>query len=659
MSDPIDPSAPRNEVEPPELPKTGALITLAVGVVVIGALYVGRDVLIPITLSVLLSFLLAPIVSLLRRAFFGRRVPAVLATVILALALSLGIGAVIGTQVASLGPELPYYEAILEGKVSAVEHAAGGELSAVEKRIQVALERPSAPGPPAAGLARPQGTAQNPVTVRVEPPPPSPFDLARQFLGPVVAPIGTGALVLVITVFVLLQQEDLRDRVIRLFGASDLHRTTLALNDAARRLSRYFLAQATINACFGLVISVGLFLIGLPSPAIWGLIAGLMRFVPYVGVPLAAILPVTLAAAVDPGWGTALWTVALFFCVEAAVGQAIEPLAYGRSTGLSPVSVMIAAVFWTWIWGPIGLLLSTPLTLCLVVLGRHVERLEFLDVLLGDRPALSPTETLYQRMLADDPDEAATQAEQLLRERPLAAYYDEIVLRSLKMAADDAARGVLIRERQAQMRSAICGLVADLEDHEDVGPEKRPEVPAGPAAEPSLAERVSVAVPAPARLPPGWNAAQPVLCVGGRTALDDAAAAMVAQLLRKQGLGARCEKNSAVSRERIAWLDLAGVGAICVSYMAATGSPAHLRYLLRRLRVRAPRAVIVLGLWQGSEPPPPERDLQGIIGPDAIAGTLREAVALVLEAAAGEPLKNLPGAQPGAGAPAPAAAGFA
>ena len=265
--------------------------------------------------------------------------------------------------------------------------------------------------------------------VEVHEPDPTPMQLAERIITPIVDPLSTTVIVLIVTIFVLLQREDLRDRLIRLFGSSDLHRTTTAMNDAARRLSRYFLIQLGINATFGLIIGIGLFVIGVPSPLLWGTVGLLLRFVPYIGAPLAAVLPLALAGAVSPHWSMMLWTAGLFAATEAIMGQVVEPLLYGRSTGLSPFSVVVSATFWTWLWGPIGLILSTPLTLCLLVLGRHVERLEFLDVILGDRPALTPVESFYQRMLAGDPDEAHDQAEVLLRDRPLSSYYDEVALK--------------------------------------------------------------------------------------------------------------------------------------------------------------------------------------------------------------------------------------
>ena len=262
---------------------------------------------------------------------------------------------------------------------------------------------------------------------------------------PVLGPLETTVIVIIVAIFVLMQRDDLRDRFIRLVGSTDLHRTTTAMDDAGKRLSRYFVSQLGVNACFGLVIGVGLWLIGVPAPALWGVLAGLLRFVPYVGALLAAVAPLALAAAIDPGWRTTIYVALLFVTIEPLTGYVVEPLLYGHSTGLSPMSVIVAAVFWTWMWGPVGLILSTPLTLCLVVLGRHVKSLEFLDVLLGDRPALSEADRFYQRALANDPDEALDQAEKMLADRSLVDYYDSVVLPALKLAAHDEARGTITR----------------------------------------------------------------------------------------------------------------------------------------------------------------------------------------------------------------------
>jgi hypothetical protein len=466
----------------------------------------------------------------------------------------------------------------------------------------------------------------------------TPLELAQRFLLPALEPVATMFITFIVVIFILMQRQDLRDRMIRLFGSDDLHRTTVAMDDAARRLSRYFLTQLALNSSFGVVIALGLWAIGVPSPILWGVFAAIMRFVPYVGSFVAGALPVALAVAVDPGWAMALWTLALFAVLEPIMGHVVEPLAYGQSTGLSPFAVVIAAIFWTWIWGPIGLLLATPLTVCLVVLGRHVERLEFLDVLFGDRPALTPIENFYQRMLAGDPDEAMEHAEQLLKERSLSSYYDEVALKGLQLAATDSSRGVLTPHQLERIKGAVLGLVADLDDHQDADPVP-PEDEDGPAAPPQsereLPKQPAVIenAPEPRQLAPEWQVEHPVLCIAGRGPLDEASSSMLAQLLGKHQLGARVVPHEAVSRSNIIGLDVTGVAMVCISYLEITGSPAHLRYLLRRLRQKLPKAPILVGLWPQGDAVLSDEALRSVIGADYYVTSLREAVEACLKAA--------------------------
>ena len=444
MSESIRPSAREPAgVVPADSPGLTTLVGLAVSVIVVAGLYFGREVLIPITLSVLLSFILAPLANLIRMIGVGR-----LASVFLAVGLALGVvlalSGLIGAQVADLAEQTPQYQQAIRTKIETARSLTLDKISSAFRNLGRQLE-PSVIAPKAENnrASKTSDPDQTLLPVEVHQPAPSPLEFAESVVAPIVSPLSTIGIVFIVAIFVLLQRQDLRDRLIRLFGTRDLHRTTVAMDDAADRLSRYFLTQLAINAAFGVIIGLGLLIIGVPSPALWAGLSTLLRFVPYIGALLAAMLPMALAAAVDPGWTMLFLTAALFIVVEGITGQAIEPLLYGHSTGLTPVSVVVAAIFWTSIWGPIGLILSTPLTLCLVVLGRHVDRLEFLDVLLGDRPALTPIENLYQRLLAGDPDEALDQAEQLLKERSLCSYYDEVVIPGLRLAATDVDRAVL------------------------------------------------------------------------------------------------------------------------------------------------------------------------------------------------------------------------
>jgi predicted PurR-regulated permease PerM len=629
MADDVTERRPAS-VPPAETPGLSGLLTLAVGVVVVAGLYLGRTVLIPITLAVLLSFLLAPLVNLLRRIRLGR-VPSVLVAVLLALSIILAAGTLIGSQLADLVDEVPQYAMTIRGKVDAVQKFALSRAGPLMSRLGQQLNPPPPPPPKSRNAAD-----QKPMAVEIQQPEPTPVQLAERIIAPIVDPLSTTAIVLIVAVFVLLQREDLRDRLIRLFGSSDLHRTTAAMNDAARRLSRYFLSQLGVNAAFGLITGLGLLVIGVPSPLLWGAIGTLLRFVPYIGPPLAAIFPLALAAAVSPGWSMMLWTAGLYVGVEGIIGQVIEPLLYGHSTGLSPFSVIVSATFWTWLWGPIGLILSTPLTLCLVVLGRHVERLEFLDVLLGDRPALTPVESFYQRMLAGDPDEAHSQAEHLLRDRPLSSYYDEVALKGLRLATVDAARGVLTGMQLDRIKEAIQNLIDDLDEHEDREPKLK-----GTAEEPAAPTRNEQDLPkhpppekvARDALPVEWRGPAPVLCIAGRGPLDEAAASMLSQLLHKNGLKARVLPHAAVSRGRIGALEAEGVAMVCLCYLDIGDAPSHLRYMVRRLRQRLPAARLLVGLWPAEQSVLTDDRLRAAMGADVYVGSLREAVEACLDAA--------------------------
>ena len=630
------------KVQPPATPGASGLATLAVAIVVIVALYLGREVFIPLVLAVLLSFVLGPVVNLLRRLRVPR-IPAILVTVVLALAVLLGVGAVIGLQLADLAGKLPRYQQTVETKIHNLQTGALGHASELIHKATVAVDEQTAkPGGNAAPAATkdPAAPREKPLLVRLPQEETSSLVVAQKVLEPIVSPLTTLGIVLVVVIFLLMQREDLRDRMIRLFGSSDLHRTTLAMDDAAGRLSTYFLTQLGINTAFGVIVAIGLYFIGVPSPILWGVLGTLLRFVPYIGSAISALLPIALAAAVSPSWTMAIETAMLYLVVESIMGQAVEPLLYGHSTGLSPFAVIVSALFWSFLWGPIGLILSTPFTVLLVVLGRHVEHLEFLDVLLGDRPALTPVENFYQRILAGDPDEARDHAELILKERPLIAYYDDVALKGLQLAGTDAQRGVLHGDALETMKTSVQDLVDDLGKAHDVVP-KAPE-PKGNADVPSLAEQgLPTPAPTPAAiepeaLGPEWRSPRAILCIAGRGPLDEAAAIILAQLLGKHGLGAEVVSHDRVSRRGIESLDLGGVAMVCVAYLEVKGNPSHLRYLLQRLRERLPRSKLLVGLWPEQESVLSDKALQREIGADVYVSTLLQSVeACLAEARAG------------------------
>jgi predicted PurR-regulated permease PerM len=643
MPDTTLPPGPRwAQVVPAETPSLRGLTTLAVTVVIVAALYFGREVLVPITLAILLSFVLAPLADLIRRTRVGR-VPAVILSVLIALGVIAALAGIIGMQIAQLADDIPRYQTTIRQKADAVRDFTSRRLSDlignVGREVQRATKSDDQHGAQEApGAAPAQDQGPPPVPVEVRQPTPSPIEFAERIISPALNPIATAAIIFIVAIFILLQQEDLRDRLIRLFGSRDLHRTTVAMDDAARRLSRYFLTQLGINASFGVIIGVGLFFIGIPSPLLWGVLAALLRFVPYVGALMAGVIPVALGASVDPGWSMMIWAAALFLVTEPIMGQIVEPMLYGRSTGLSPVSVVVSAIFWAWIWGPIGLILATPLTLCLVVLGRHVERLEFLDVILGDRPALTPVENFYQRVLAGDPDEALEQAELLLKERSLSSYYDEVALKGLQLAATDVLRGVVTPLQLDCIRDAVNDLIEGLDDHPDADPgssETEKDIVSASGAEQRLPKQAAPDLPLPPEheRAPEWRSPAPVMCIGGRGPLDEAAAGMLAQLLQKHALNARVVTRDAVSRAGIASFDTQGVAMVCILYLEIAGAPSQLRYLVRRIRWRLPQAPILVGLWPPGDNILGDQARQRSIGADHCVTSLRDAVTVCLRTA--------------------------
>ncbi len=620
---------------PPDAVKVMSLFLMFVA-----TLYFGKEVLVPITLAFLLAFILAPLVDFLTRLRVGR-VPAVLLGVVAALTIVAALGSIIGTQIADLTTDLPEYATTLQAKVSTVKHYTTGRLAHWADTLGPHDTKASSQE------SRRQGHTQVPKTSPAEiaapapaAPEMTPLSLTERYMSTVLSPVATFGIVFVVAVFALLQREDLRNRLIRLIGSADLHQTTVAIDDGGRRLSRYFITQLLINTVYGVVIGLGLLAIGVPNPILWAILSGLLRFVPYVGPVISGALPMALAAAVQPGWTMALLTGALFLVIELITGQVIEPLIYGNSTGLSPFSVVVAAIFWSWVWGPVGLILSTPLTLCLVVIGRHVKRLEFLDVLLGDRAPLTPVEIFYQRLLAGDPDEAQEQAERVLKDVSLSAYYDEVALQGLRRATNDARRNAIDRDQLAGVKSAIISLVIGLDSHVDAQPEIEP-----PPVEPVLGEEEPSVRRQPDpesisqetdKLTEEWRHRPSVLCVAGRGPLDEAATAILVQLLGKHGMDARLVRYEEASREHVGTLDAVGIAMACVCTLDMEGSSAALRYLLQRLRKRLPtNTPVVVGLWP-AEMPEGNEDIKNAVRADFYTSSFEKTVTICAETALAE-----------------------
>jgi predicted PurR-regulated permease PerM len=624
---------------------------LVIAAIVITALYVGREVLVPLALAILLSFVLTPPLLFLRRLGLPR-VVGVAILVSSAFPVILALGWLMSREATQLAVELPRYQSTLAEKISKITKSAADapgirKVTEALQEFQQELAHPKPDTSVGTVPAPPErvGEERKPVAVEIHEPEPQPFEVIQRLAGTLLPPIATAGIVLLFVIFILLQREDLRDRLIRLFGTSDLQRSTAAINDAAERLSRYFITQLLINSAFGIFIAFGLWLIGVPSPTVWGILAMLMRFVPYVGSFIAAAPPVLLAAIVDPGWTTFLLTAALYLVSELAMGQLVEPVVYGHGTGLSPIAIVISTVFWTWLWGPLGLLLATPLTLVLVVLGRHIEGLQFFEVLLGDKPALTPEQRFYQRLLTGDSAEAADQLEICMKEgQQLVSCFDEVVLKALQLAQYDAERGALDEEKLERIDTTVKELIGNLRDLEPKRwfqkatseENNNEEKPVGGLASLTLIEGKqadALTKLEPTDLAPGWEVEGAIVCMGGRTLLDDAAAALLSAVLEKQGLKPRYLGSEAISPAHIVSLDVTDAKLICLSYMSIGRSPAHVRYLIKRLRGIIPSScTILVGYWAG-DANGAVKALEQTAEADAYATSLRQAAEIAMNAA--------------------------
>ncbi len=610
-----------------------ALINLIFAALIVTGLYIGREILVPIALAILLSFVLSPFVTRLQH-WRVPRVLSVLLVVLFGFSIIFSLGGLMVSQAGRLAGDLPSYQQTLRDKIQKLRGVTAGSgtlerASKVLKDLDAELQNPGATNQQGARtLLQP---TDRPIPVEVRQPDPGALTTLAAILGPLIQPTTTTGIVLVFVIFILMQRQDLRNRFIRLVGSHDIQRTTAALDDAGQRLSKLFLTQIAFNAVFGLLIGIGLEVIGVPSAPLWGLIAMIMRFVPYIGAVLSAVFPIILAAAVGAGWEMVLWTAALFAVLELLAGQVLEPLIYGHTSGLSPVAIIVAASFWTWLWGPVGLVLATPLTICLVVIGRHVDRLQFLDVMLGDQPPLSPAEIIYQRMLAGDPMEATEQARSFLKAQTLENYYDQIVLGGLRLAEADIRLGRLDDERMDRIVATVSEVVDDLEGHED-----RATTDAAPESESVLAKFSEPQSEIKNVLPERFKSARSVLCIPGLNKLDEAAALILAQALRRRGVGAVAESADALSISKFFALDLSGVSLIFICYVNSPTN-AKVQYAVRRISRKNNEVPVVIALLGDAA----ENGMGTIANASLIRGGFAEAAASVLEAASSTDLPPL------------------
>ena len=594
---------------------------VVVAIAIVAALYFAREVFVPLAMALLLTFALSPLVTWLHRSGIPKAVAVIGVVVMAFLAIFIFVSIVV-SQLTVLAQNLPSYQYNIEAKIRTIKEAQSGnsifdrgarmfkrfseEIGRSDEVERFQIDKEATPDaqhrpPQNVEASQPQESPlrrqepDKPVPVEIKSPPPDPLMILQTFAGPLIQPLATIGIIIVVVIFMLMRREDLRDRFIRLVGASDIHRTTTALHDAGKRVGQYLLMQLIINISFGVPIGIGLWFIGIPNPMLWGMLAIVLRFVPYIGPIIAAAFPLILSLAVDPGWMLLFWTGALFIALELISSNIMEPLLYGSKTGLSPVAILMAAIVWTWIWGPIGLILSTPLTVCLVVLGRHVPQFEFLDVLLGNEPVLSPPQQLYQRLLSADPDEATEKAEEFLQTSTIEDYYASVAIPALFLAEADRKRGVLDSARRDRVAQGIILLVENLADHEDDEDLEADEEAESDRKAPEKAGKKSFK----SKPDEPVEESRVVMSAGGRGDLDDAAAVIMGDVLERRDFEVRDIAHDELESANIGKLDFTGVSVIHVSYLNIS-SMAHARYLVRRIRRKNGRIKIVISFWSDS-----------------------------------------------------------
>jgi predicted PurR-regulated permease PerM/methylmalonyl-CoA mutase cobalamin-binding subunit len=560
--------------------------TVSLAAFIIGALYWARDLLIPLALAALLTFLLAPLVARLER-WLGR-IGAVLVAVALILAVTGGGGWVLSLQLVDLATKLPDYKQNIQTKLRSFKLPTGGwftRFSETMEELKQDLPGAKAPDitqepgkPETAALTGPSIKPAVPVQV-FETSKAKPYQLVQVIIAPLLGPLGTAGLVLLLVVFMLLKREDLRGRLIRLVGRGHISATTSAMDDAGARVRRYLLMQLGVNATYGVAVGIGLYFIGVPNAVLWGACAAMLRFIPYVGTWIGAAIPIALSLAVSPGWFMPLFTLGLFVLLELLASNVMEPWLYGSSTGVSPIALIFAAVCWTWLWGPVGLLLATPMTVCLVVMGRHIPRLSFLSVVLSDEEALTPAEDYYYRLLTIGDQDEMELVEAYLKANSLTALYDSVLIPVITAVEIDRRLELLDEGQRTLAEQGLRDIVEDLG--------ARPPVPSGTVADKPLVAQTPAS---------GCR----VYCLPARADRDELAGAMLVQLLQQQGFEAQSASAKLSLGELISLVAKAPADVVCISVVAPS-TVLHARYLCLKLRALLPKQRIVVGLWGATE----------------------------------------------------------
>ena len=535
----------------------------------IGVLYLGREVLKPIALALLLSFLLAPAVVRLQRWGLGKTFATLLVVALSFLGLTFICWTGFG-QAYNLTLELPAYRNNIGTKLRSVTPPGLRRFGETERMLgDVTGELIDRNGLQQSRTApeKSPGSSQHPIAVEVHQPQPTPLEILERTAGSVFRPFATAFIVIVFVIFLLLGREDLRDRLLRLAGSSRLYRTTKALDDAARRVSRYLLMQFAVNATYGALVGLGLFVIGIPHPLVWAVLATLLRFIPYVGPWIAAAGPIFIAIGIAPGWGKFAWTFGLYLVLELVTANFVEPFLYGSSTGISAIAILVAAVFWTWLWGPVGLLLSTPLTVCVVVIGRYIPHLEFLGILFGDEPVLSPAQRFYQRMIAKDAEEAADLTEQFLKDKSVVDLYDDVIIPAMSLAEEGRHAGLLDSETDVYFLENTRELVDEIGIKESPGSNHN-------------------------------RTTRTIICLPAKDAADELACRIFAQLL--PNIDAQVVSPGIPADDLVKAITAARPDVVCISGVPPQATR-HVAIRCRHLRRRFAELTIMAAVWSDAD----------------------------------------------------------
>jgi predicted PurR-regulated permease PerM len=552
---------------------SSSIRTFGILIAVIAVLYLAREIFIPLAFAITLTLILTPAVTWLRKIHLGQ-VPSVLLVMVVSIAVTGGIGWVIFNQLVDVANELPSYQENIHNKIQAMrapnKNALGRAADTVKElgKELSAVQTPTAPLVHTEGSGRRsmQNQAGHPLPVQIVADPSNEFQYLRDITKPFLAPLGIFGVVLIFSVFLLIEQDDLRNRLLRLAGLDRLNVMTQALEDATQRVSRYLMLQLLVNSCFGVLCAAGLYLIGVPYAVLWGAVAGILRIVPYVGSLVAALLPLMLSLAVFDNWKPPLLVFLLFATLELVTGNFLEPWLYGTHTGISSLALLLTAVFWTVLWGPAGLILSTPLTVCVVVLGRHAPQFSFLHILLGDEPVLAAEAQVYQRLLAMDDQQARAVADLYLTGNSLVQLYDSVLVPALTFAEQDRHKGALDKTREEFLFLSVKEMVAEFSEQTQRS-EPRPAASAGRA-----------------------------ICLPANDEADEITAAMLAQLLEQAGCATLAFSLDSSLQHSV---DLVAPDEKDTFFISALPpfAFARARTLVRQLQARFPRTRLVIGVW--------------------------------------------------------------